>query len=368
MAISFKGINQGLQIARKASLDEEQMDLTRAREERADKVFTRNEEAAALERMIKLQGLLGSSSGFDPLSLNSGGGGGTKKTAAGTKEHYIDILKGLEVDHEAIAKLYSTGGTAAAGTLALKKAVDILRPYREEQGSGNYMGGLSASDAFSSMLSTAVITESKDIDLDEDWWAAQEIKFQTVFDQEDRDGFGSTMTIPGQVTFLDLPQSVKPTDPADQEKVRNMSRDFVKSQAEVELAKLRKEQSNLIEIEKKPGGSLSEKDIIARDWMVERTKKIFDAQTEIKDFKDYGQLNSIYGSEFAKQIIKTQGKNFNVSLLGSGFGTADRVPIFFNTEEEFAIIYGRGLVKPGDLVTYVREEDGQRIIREVPSR
>ena len=366
MAISFKGINQGLQIARKASLDEEQMDLTRAREERADKVFTRNEEAAALERMIKLQGLLGSSSGFDPLSLNSGGGGGTKKTAAGTKEHYIDILKGLEVDHEAIAKLYSTGGTAAAGTLALKKAVDILRPYREEQGSGNYMGGLSTSDAFSSMLSTAVITESKDIDLDEDWWAAQEIKFQTVFDQEDRDGFGSTMTIPGQVTFLDLPQSVKPTDPADQEKVRNMSRDFVKDQAEVELARLRKEQSNLIEIEKNE--SLSEKDIIARDWMVERTKKIFDAQTEIKDFEDYGQLNSIYGSEFAKQIIKTQGKNFNVSLLGSGFGTADRVPIFFSTEAEFAIIYGRGLVKPGDLVTYVREEDGQRIIREVPSR
>ena len=360
------GIRQGLETFKKDKLNEEQMDLTRAREERADKVFTRNEEAAALERMIKLQELLGTSSGFAPLSLSSSSGSGTKKTTAGTKEHYINILKGFEIEPEAIAKLYSIGGTVAAGTAALKKAVDILRPYREEQSSGNYMGGLSTSDAFSSMLSTAVITESKDIDLNDDWWAAQETKFKTVFDQEDRDGFGSTMTIPGQITFLDLPQNVKPTDLGDQEKVREMSRDFVKAQAEVELSRIRKEQSNLIEIEK--NGNLNENDILARDWMAGRTKKIFDAQTEIKDLKDYGQLNSIYGSEFTKQIIETQGKNFNVSLLGSGFGTADRVPIFFSTEKEFAIIYGKGLVKPGDLVTYVREEDGQRIIMEVPSR
>jgi hypothetical protein len=214
------------------------------------------------------------------------------------------------------------------------------------------------------MLSSAVISRSQNITLDDDWWDKTETDFQMVFSQEERDILGDNMIIPGSVEFTKPPLSIKPTKLESITRVINMSEAYVKRELKIEKARLAAAQSKLIEQQKLPGGELSSEDMMVKAWLESRTQTIVDAESQANEFNDSAALNSLYGSTYIKEILKSQGSNFDTSLLPRGFGEGEQAPMEFSSEREYLELYRRNLVPIGTLVTYI-DPNGQRVTREV---
>ena len=104
--------------------------------------------------------------------------------------------------------------------------------------------------------------------------------------------------------------------------------------------------------------------MMVKAWLESRTQIIVDAESQATEFNDSAALNSLYGSTYIKEILKSQGSNFDTSLLPRGFGEGEQAPMEFSSEREYLELYRRNLVPIGTLVTYI-DPNGQRVTREV---
>tara|TARA_R110000764_G_scaffold181994_1_gene267914 strand:+ start:1183 stop:2277 length:1095 start_codon:yes stop_codon:yes gene_type:complete len=357
----LKGMNEN--VAEKFNQDK--LDLMNRQEERLEETFELDKRTKQFDMMQSIRTRFGAGA----VGLPTIGSKSTKKTAAAntfnSKEEYFEALKRLKVEDPALLDLYSSGGTQAAGLANLEKAFQLVKKAYDDQRSGDFIQGVPLNEAVGSMLSSAVISRSQNITLDDDWWDKTETDFQMVFSEEERNILGDNMVIPGSVTFLDPIQSIKPTKLEDITKVINMSEAYVKRELKIEKARLAAAQSKLIEQRKLPDGELSSEDMMVKAWLESRTQTIVDAESQATEFNDSAALNSLYGSTYIKEILKSQGSNFDTSLLPRGFGEGEQVPMLFNSKKEFALVYSKGIVPKGTLVTYI-DDNGQRVTREVP--
>ena len=353
----WAGIRQGQAENIADKLNEDKLDLMNRQEERLEETFELDKRTKQFDMMQTMRSRFGAGAGGLPTI----GSKSTKKAAAAntfnSKEEYFEALKRLKVENPALLDLYSSGGTQAAGLANLEKAYQLIKKSYDDQRSGDFVQGVPLNEAVASMLSSAVISRSQEVALDDDWWDKTETDFQMVFSQEERDILGDNMVIPGSVTFLDPPQSLKPTKLEDIDKVVRMSGAFVKQELKIEKDRLAAAQSKLIE--QQTSGKLSSEDKMVKDWLENRTQILLDAESQ----EDSGALNSLYGNTYIKNILKTRGENFDISLLPSGFGEGQQAPMVFSSRKEFALLYSRGIVPRGTLVTYM--DDGQMVTREV---
>jgi hypothetical protein len=355
----LKGMNEN--VAEKFNQDK--LDLMNRQEERLEETFELDKRTRQFDMMQSIRSRLPGAVGLPTIGSKS-----TKKTAAAntfnSKEEYFEALKRLKVEDPALLDLYSSGGTQAAGLANLEKAFQLIKKAYDDQRSGDFRQGVPLNEAVGSMLSSAVISRSQNITLDDDWWDKTETDFQMVFSQEERDILGDNMIIPGSVEFTKPPLSIKPTKLESITRVINMSEAYVKRELKIEKARLAAAQSKLIEQQKLPGGELSSEDMMVKAWLESRTQTIVDAESQANEFNDSAALNSLYGSTYIKEILKSQGSNFDTSLLPRGFGEGEQAPMEFSSEREYLELYRRNLVPIGTLVTYI-DPNGQRVTREV---
>jgi hypothetical protein len=355
----LKGMNEN--VAEKFNQDK--LDLMNRQEERLEETFELDKRTRQFDMMQSIRSRLPGAVGLPTIGSKS-----TKKTAAAntfnSKEEYFEALKRFKVEDPALLDLYSSGGTQAAGLANLEKAFQLIKKAYDDQRSGDFRQGVPLNEAVGSMLSSAVISRSQNITLDDDWWDKTETDFQMVFSQEERDILGDNMIIPGSVEFTKPPLSIKPTKLESITRVINMSEAYVKRELKIEKARLAAAQSKLIEQQKLPGGELSSEDMMVKAWLESRTQTIVDAESQANEFNDSAALNSLYGSTYIKEILKSQGSNFDTSLLPRGFGEGEQAPMEFSSEREYLELYRRNLVPIGTLVTYI-DPNGQRVTREV---
>jgi hypothetical protein len=355
----LKGMNEN--VAEKFNQDK--LDLMNRQEERLEETFELDKRTRQFDMMQSIRSRLPGAVGLPTIGSKS-----TKKTAAAntfnSKEEYFEALKRFKVEDPALLDLYSSGGTQAAGLANLEKAFQLIKKAYDDQRSGDFRQGVPLNEAVGSMLSSAVISRSQNITLDDDWWDKTETDFQMVFSQEERDILGDNMIIPGSVEFTKPPLSIKPTKLESITRVINMSEAYVKRELKIEKARLAAAQSKLIEQQKLPDGELSSEDMMVKAWLESRTQIIVDAESQATEFNDSAALNSLYGSTYIKEILKSQGSNFDTSLLPRGFGEGEQVPMEFSSEGEYLELYRRNLVPIGTLVTYI-DPTGQRVTREV---
>jgi hypothetical protein len=355
----LKGMNEN--VAEK--LNQDKLDLMNRQEERLEETFELDKRTRQFDMMQSIRSRLPGAVGLPTIGSKS-----TKKTAAAntfnSKEEYFEALKRFKVEDPALLDLYSSGGTQAAGLANLEKAFQLIKKAYDDQRSGDFRQGVPLNEAVGSMLSSAVISRSQNITLDDDWWDKTETDFQMVFSQEERDILGDNMIIPGSVEFTKPPLSIKPTKLESITRVINMSEAYVKRELKIEKARLAAAQSKLIEQQKLPGGELSSEDMMVKAWLESRTQTIVDAESQANEFNDSAALNSLYGSTYIKEILKSQGSNFDTSLLPRGFGEGEQAPMEFSSEREYLELYRRNLVPIGTLVTYI-DPNGQRVTREV---
>ena len=355
----LKGMNEN--VAEKFNQDK--LDLMNRQEERLEETFELDKRTRQFDMMQSIRSRLPGAVGLPTIGSKS-----TKKTAAAntfnSKEEYFEALKRFKVEDPALLDLYSSGGTQAAGLANLEKAFQLIKKAYDDQRSGDFRQGVPLNEAVGSMLSSAVISRSQNITLDDDWWDKTETDFQMVFSQEERDILGDNMIIPGSVEFTKPPLSIKPTKLESITRVTNMSEAYVKRELKIEKARLAAAQSKLIEQQKLPGGELSSEDMMVKAWLESRTQTIVDAESQANEFNDSAALNSLYGSTYIKEILKSQGSNFDTSLLPRGFGEGEQAPMEFSSEREYLELYRRNLVPIGTLVTYI-DPTGQTVTREV---
>ena len=365
------GIRQGLETFKKDKLDEEQMEIRRSQEERADAEF----ELRSQQSQVELYESISKSLGINPVSLPAMGEGKVKGGL--TTEHMINVLEEIGVDSDVLINLHAAGGTAAGSKSALKSAYDIAMKVRTDLKTGKYepIEG-SVSEIIGNMISTAVITNPEETPLDDAFWKKAETDIGITISEDMRNRFGDFSTTPGSVTFLNAPVLREKASLPDIKLAKGMAKESVIAQASSELNIILAEQSKIQTIESNagplvPGGTPEEEEeaqqriAFLKQFYENRSNIILEAQSLFKDNEDPNGLYRIYGTAALRPLYDRIGY-FNPVILGEQFEQSRTVPIGVGNSKLYAELYTLGLVKDGQTVSY-EGPDGNTITEIVGS-
>jgi len=352
------GIERGLAAAAKTALDEEQMEIRRNQDERAEKTFAIEEEKSRLEFLQKTRDLI------NPGAISLPALGSRKNKSSGgsglTTKRMMFELQELGVGYDDIMKVVSNAGTPAASNRMLSKIHKTALDYNKGISSGDYIETTPTGEAMASLISDAIITAPETLILDDEWWENTETRLESTFNEEQRNDLYPTgkIVIPGGITFtrdLNLNEYASITDIRG---ARELLTDITIDIASENLGKIQELQGEYTLIEQ-GGGELTADQNVIKDFMETQSTILNDA---IKG-EDLTTLGRIFGTNATNNLLRSQ-PGIDTALLPSQYNKSNQSPINFNREKDLFLVLQAGLLQNGQVVTYI-DENNQRVTRVI---
>ena len=352
------GIRQGLETFKKDKLDEEQMEIRRGQEERAEKTFALEEEAARLEFLKNTRDLINPSAiGLPAL------GSGKNKSSGGsglTTKRMMFELQELGVGYDDIMKVVSNAGTPAASNRMLSKIHKKAFDYNTGINSGDYVESTPTGEAMASLISDAILTAPEEIILDDAWWEETEIRLDSTFNDDQRNDLypDGRIIVPGGIAFtrdLGLTEYASITDT---KAARGIVEDITVDIASKVLGKIQTLQGDFL---------IKQRDNIPLTASEEILKKYMDKQTTILSEaisnKDINILGRLYGNEATNFLLKAN-RGIQPALLPPEYNRENQAKLLFENRQELAIVINAGLLNDGQVVTY-RDANGVLVTKVI---
>ena len=347
------GIRQGLETAQKNALDEEQMELARKREERADKVFSREEEAFKLDFLKKTRDLINPGAIGLPSMGSSKSKSGSSSTGLTTKRMMTDLI-GLGMKSEDIMKVMSNAGTPAASNRMLGKIHTRAIDYNKGLSSENFVETTPTGEAMASLISDAIFSAPEEIILDDEWWKTTEENLDMVFSEDQRNSLYPSGKIirEGGLTFtrdLNLTEYASVTDT---KAARAIVQDITIDIAAKVLGKIQTLQGDFF-IKEKENIPLTAKEVKLKNYMNEQTQIL----SEAIEAKDANTLGRLYGNEATSLLLKSN-RGIQPGLLPTEYGRENQARLYFEDTELLLLVLQAGLINDSQIVTYTDPETG----------
>tara|TARA_R110000787_G_scaffold231132_1_gene338599 strand:- start:292 stop:1398 length:1107 start_codon:yes stop_codon:yes gene_type:complete len=348
------GVRQGLETAQKNALDEEQMELAKAREERAAKVFSREEEEFKLDFLKKTRDLINPSAIGLPSMGSSKSKSGSSSNALTTKRMMTDLI-GLGMKSEDIMKVMSNAGTPAASNRMLGKIHTRALEYNKGISSENYIEKTPTGEAMASLISDAIFSTPEEIILDDEWWKATEEQLDMTFSEEQRNDLYPSGKIirEGGLTFTRDLNLTEYASLPDTKAARAMIEDITVDIAAKVLGKIQTLQGDF-NVKSQNNIALTDKEVKLKKYMDEQTTTLFDAI----EAKDVNALGRLYGTEATSLLLKTN-RGLVPGLLPPEYNKENQARIFFADRELLFLVMEAGLLNNGQIVSYYLRDDNK---------
>ena len=355
------GVERGLEVAKKDQLNKDQIEVASRREERAEATFKLREDEPALQRMKDIRGMFSGGGGFEALSIGSGGG--TSKSTGETTEHMMDVMSVMGVTDDALVRISSSGGTAAAGRKNLAKVYDIATAHNKALRSGKYqVDETGIGEIITQMINDAVYTQSKEIPLDEDFWTNFEERSSMTISDSERNTLGESYVQPGYVSFPNQPVLRDRASIGDVEKAQNFVNQKLVAEGTNEINKLLEGSNKLIQLQADgppyagEGASAEQEEAALtrighlEKFYQERTISIELARKEAAE-NNFAAIYNLYGREDILNPIYNQIGTFDPEILPD-YNPASIKPINVGDKLTYGELYSQGLLKIGQVVIY----------------
>jgi len=365
------GVERGLEVAKKDQLDKDQMEIASRREERAEATFKLREDEAAIQRMKDIKGMFSGGGGFEALSIGSGGG--TSKSTGETTEHMMDVMSVMGVTDDALVRISSSGGTAAAGRKNLAKVYDIATAHNKALRSGKYqVDETGIGEIITQMINDAVYTQPVTKALDEDFWTNFEERTSMTISDSERNTIGESYVQPGYVSFPNQPVLRDRASIGDVEKAQNFVNQKLVAEGTNEINKLLEGSNKLIQLQAdgppyagEGASAEQEKAALTRighlqKFYQERTISIELARKEAAE-NNFAAIYNLYGREDILNPIYNQIGTFDPGILPD-YNPASIKPINVGDKLTYGELYSQGFLKIGQVVIYeyTDPETGER--------
>jgi len=356
------GVERARQEEAAKEISDEQIKIATSREERADATFKLREDELALQRMKDIRGMFSGGGGFEALSIGSGGG--TSKSTGETTEHMMDVMSVMGVTDDALVRISSSGGTAAAGRKNLAKVYDIATAHNKALRSGKYqVDETGIGEIITQMINDAVYTQSKEIPLNDDFWTNFEERSSMTISESERNTLGESYTQPGYVTFTKQPVLRDKATISDIEKAQGFVNRQVVTEATNESNLIFDLENTIVGLEGNgppyggPGATDAQEEFLAdrirhlKLFAQTRQAQLFDATEKAKS-DNYNGLYNIYGSSDILEPIFDLIGQFDPIIMGEQFLPQNQVPMNVGNGATYAELEHLGILKKGQVVTY----------------
>lgn len=334
----WAGIQQGMAAAEASKLakkqlemSEEEFDLRRQANARAEKALELDEIESKLKRVKTIRetfgGLPGGTSAGSTASKN------TKITPTKVNESMQVLSQRFQVDPEVIKKVYTQGGAEG-----IVRAAELAVKYDDKFRTGNYTGD-APSAVVGEMLSGALYTESQTVEYD---WDKINETLGIEVDEAVRDMVGDSYIVPGSVSFTE-PALVEKIDFAGLEQAEKRGISAAESLARSESRSVK---SRLNALVKKSGSeSLTSTEQAEQIWLTERLQQISAAQDAFKE-DVFTPLIELYGSSYV-DTLKDYYPNLKDAPLNPVFTEAAQTETTVPNRSVALNLLKAGVLKPG---------------------
>jgi len=347
------GIRQGLETFKKDKLDEEQMEIRRGQEERAEKAFALEEEAARLEFLKNTRSLINPSA----IGLPSMGSSNSKKSGGGssglTTKRMMFELQELGVGYDDIMKVVSNAGTPAASNRMLSKIHKKAFDYNTGINSGDYVETTPTGEAMASLISDAILTAPEEIILDDAWWEETEKRLDSTFNDDQRNDLypDGRIIVPGGIAFTKDLNLTPYASITDTKAARGIVEDITVDIAAKVLGKIQTLQGDFL-IKQRENIPLTASEIKLKAYMDDQTTIL----SEAIDIKDVNTLGRLYGNEATNFLLKAN-RGIQPALLPPEYNKENQAKIFFEDRELLFLVMNAGLLNDGQIISYYLRDD-----------
>ncbi len=325
---AWQGIAQGLAAVEERKLNQEELDIRKRAEERAEEAFELDKLTTRTTLASQIKDLYGSGS----ISTSKSKTKKSKISTAQNKNNFKILTERFSVDPEAVAKVY-----AAAGADGVAEAVNIAKNYSEKFKTNSYVGP-EPSIVIGQMLEGALYTESETAEYD---WDKIESEIGVPLDDALRTLIGNEYVIPGAVAF-DSPALVEKPTLSDLEDVEKRAMSNSLQLAKNENRIILSRSSELAEIQNTR--SLTDIEQQEFDWISNRALEINSA---IESYKDevFDPLIGLYGSTMTNLL--DYFKEFEGSPIGTSFLESTQSETEVPNRAVASRLLQAGILKPG---------------------
>lgn len=352
--VNWSGVKEGMEMYQQDKLDDATLEMNQLASRNADETFKMNMKLSKIELRKALRDLAGTSAGFVGANVLPSGGTGKSSKGGLNQDLMVKVLAtNFNIDPEVLSEVAANGVTAQGSYNNIKSLYDIAIDTQNKFGSGEYAGDMN--EVIGNVVSSRLSVDPKTLTYDWD-----KIAKETGIDitPEDREVMGESYVIPGQ-TYFNSPELVKKMslDDLDGIEKRALSQSLSLYDAErVEVAKsLNKINTSLDGGEAfntNSGIPLSDSQLeVAKSYYTRRQDDLIKAKAQYDD-KVFGPMISLYGSSM-KEL--SEYYNADGAPVNAAFEDAVKLPMMFKDEQELAVMAALGVVKDGDRVSYMKD-------------
>jgi hypothetical protein len=352
--VNWSGVKSGMEMYQKDKLDDATLEMNQLASRNADETFKMNMKMSKIELRKALRDLAGTSAGFVGANVLPSGGTGKSSKGGLNQELMVKVLAtNFNIDPEVLSEVAANGVTAQGSYNNIKSLYDIAINTQNKFGSGEYAGDMN--EVIGNVVSSRLSVDPKTLTYDWD-----KIAKETGIDitPEDREVMGESYVIPGQ-TYFNSPELVKKMslDDLDSVEKRALSQSLSLYDAErVEVAKSLNKINTALDgggaFNTNSGIPLSETQLaVAKSYYTKRQDDLIKAKSQYDD-KVFGPMISLYGSSM-KEL--SEYYNADGAPVNAAFENAVKLPMMFKDEQELAVMAALGVVKDGDRVSYMKD-------------
>jgi len=352
--VNWSGVKAGMEMYQQDKLDDATLEMNQLASRNADETFKMNMKMSKIELRKALRDLAGTSAGFVGANVLPSGGTGKSSKGGLNQDLMIKVLAtNFNIDPEVLSEVAANGVTAQGSYNNIKSLYDIAINTQNKFGSGEYAGDMN--EVIGNVVSSRLSVDPKTLTYDWD-----KISKETGIDitPEDREVMGESYVIPGQ-TYFNSPELVKKMslDDLDGIEKRALSQSLSLYDAErVEIAKSLNKINTALDgggaFNTNSGLPLSDTQLaVAKSYYTKRQDDLIKAKSQYDD-KVFGPMISLYGSSM-KEL--SEYYNADGAPVNAAFEDAVKLPMMFKDEQELAVMAALGVVKDGDRVSYMKD-------------
>jgi hypothetical protein len=352
--VNWSGVKAGMEMYQQDKLDDATLEMNQLASRNADETFKMNMKLSKIELRKALRDLAGTSAGFVGANVLPSGGTGKSPKGGLNQDLMVKVLAtNFNIDPEVLSEVAANGVTAQGSYNNIKSLYDIAIDTQNKFGSGEYAGDMN--EVIGNVVSSRLSVDPKTLTYDWD-----KIAKETGIDitPEDREVMGESYVIPGQ-TYFNSPELVKKMQIEDLNKVEQRALDISKNKAISEQTKILKQLNVINTLSKSKdemvtlsGVTLNKTQLdVAKSYYLNRQETINKATLDLED-NIFGPMISLYGSDMEEL---SDYYNADGAPLNPAFADAVKLPKMFKDEQELAVMASLGVVKEGDRVSYMKD-------------
>jgi hypothetical protein len=352
--VNWSGVKAGMEMYQQDKLDDATLEMNQLASRNADETFKMNMKMSKIELRKALRDLAGTSAGFVGANVLPSGGTGKSSKGGLNQDLMVKVLAtNFNIDPEVLSEVAANGVTAQGSYNNIKSLYDIAIDTQNKFGSGEYAGDMN--EVIGNVVSSRLSVDPKTLTYDWD-----KIAKETGIDitPEDREVMGESYVIPGQ-TYFNSPELVKKMQIEDLSKVEQRALDISKNKAISEQTKILKQLNVINTLSKSKdemvtlsGVTLNKTQLdVAKSYYLNRQETINKATLDLED-NIFGPMISLYGSDMEEL---SDYYNADGAPLNPAFADAVKLPKMFKDEQELAVMASLGVVKEGDRVSYMKD-------------